>query len=1064
MQSTTTTTTTSTTVGPRAKCDQVIYEAICKACEIIVGSRSHHVSTGHPSSSTTTTGTTTGTTTATPRFNLQIPEVLAVRHLLSQYRLQLHVPIRLDVYYQHPVSSSDDDGTNTGTNNGGSGTGNVNGNHPGRRELLERWCLEYKSVVSSERFLQTEGYNMVLSKNDPMAQLTHVCKRIVIWLRTLYCWTRLLPAHQLPSSSIHAKHIGFSIYVHTDYTVDDTSDLIQNQGFAYHSSHPHRTGSNGMNQNNNNGLVTTTPYGELSWQVVYCPLSKLERSIPQIHQNKNNSHVVVRIQPPPQYTPRRSQPIPMVTASKNTNNNNYNHDHPELASNFAPRSAPSTQYYHHPSRTTSYTERSQQRMNEAATAIAVVQQPHPYRVSQISTPPPVTGKSFDPNRHRHMLMQHKSDINDQYHQLNSQQQQQQYNLNQHQNHPPMIQRSQTTIGNPSSPLKIQKAVITTQSSTTDKQPERVMSGLSLALLMASNDDDHINNDTMVVANTNDEGHHPTKSIFRNAISTTTNTMNDEGTEIEDQMATLQVQDDKGNVNDSNHQGRSSYQTRRAALHQMPPHLLQLKQQQQQQQQSSVHASINDEGNNTESINNISTNNNAFGDYGYGYNNHIPWQKIHPSQSNPTMAQPHLFVHTNSFGARTSLSTSPTTPMSPIQPHFVANNSNSNSNNNNLYSGRDISPMGGAYFLRSTPSTVGSIGGGGSGGGIGHFIPPRNRSDSMNSRSVTPPFQPRPVGFIQQQDPPTSMFLDPSAATNMYETSNVPSKKTPLKAGSSPPVTSLDSLRSSPFQQSQQAMTLQHQNQPNQQDSRSAMFSSLAAAAAVLPPSISITDGGGIESDYLTAPMSLAPSFLLDTTSSSSMRRSLWGQRSSMGGSGVMPSSLAGLAGRQQHNYLFDEQGNDDYYSEEMPFALEIPTPSILDGSTSLSQQPSKAGAASKAIGASSTFGTSSSLAVLAQKCSVPNQRLKIFDKQNKTASSNGDQNGTSNSDVDDFTNSLAEQLQEFRTFGASLHSSSVILQQHETNAQSNFGGVGDDRNVLTGSGTSSTSTPISLKS
>ena len=379
---------------------------------------------------------------------------------------------------------------------------------------------------------------------------------------------------------------------------------------------------------------------------------------------------------------------------------------------------------------------------------------------------------------------------------------------------------------------------------------------------------------------------------------------------------------------------------------------------------------------------------------------------------------------------------------------------------------------GAYFLRSTPPIVGSTGGGGS---LGHFIPPRNRSDSINGKSVTPPFQPRPLGFIQQTHDPPTMFLEPSTTSRLYESSDVPSRnsKTLLKtahAPSQPPVTSLDSLRSSPFQQSQQLTTLQQQ-QNQVPDIRSTMFSSLAAA--VLPPPISSPGGaigGGMEfSDYLTAPMSLAPSLLLDVNSSSSLRRSLWGQRSTIGGSGVMPSSMAGLAGRHQQSY-FDEYSNDEY-SEEMPFALELPTPSILDGSTALSQQHSKSGAASKMVGASSTFGTSSSLAALAQKCSVPNQRLKMFDKRNSTISSGSEHNGVANSEIDEFTNSLADQLQEFRAFGASLPSSSVQVvvqqqqqqQQHETNAHHNFGG-GDDRHVLTGSGTSSTSTPISLKS
>ena len=869
---------------------------------------------------------------------------------------------------------------------------------------------------------------MVLSKHDPMTQLTHVCKRIVIWLRTLYCWTRLLPAQPMIGGTSgsscgtqqqHSQHIGFSIYVNTDYTVDDTSDLIQNQGFACHSSSSSRTGSgSGSSGNHNNGLVITTPYGELSWRVVYSPLSKLERILP--HRSKSNA--IVRIQPPP---PRKSQPIPMTVAPHHMypNSSSNNNNHP--GSDFAPRSAPSTQHIP-PHRTTSYTERSQQRMNDAAAAT-------PYQ-RQL----PMTGKSFDPHRHRQMLLHHNSDIN--VHQQHAQQN----DSNLYQNHPSIIQRSQTTIGNPSSPIKIQKPIV--GGTNADKQPERVMSGLSLALLMANNDDAEHNNGVVISKNQGGDADRNTQqSIFRS--STATNTQGDVAT-IKDRIATLQVHDDERNADESNIQGTSSsYQTRRAALHQMPPHLVQ-----QQQMQSSIapQRSTNDEGS-------TGMNNNAFGDYGYGYNNHIPWQKIHPSQSNPTMAQPHLFVHTNSFGARTTLSTSPTTtPMSPIQPHFV---SSTNHNNSNSYSGRDISPMSGTYYLRSTPPTVGSMGGG---GGVGHLIPPRTRSDGVHSRSVTPPFQPRPVGFILQPDPPTSMFLGPSmtAASRLQESSSdVAARKTSWKLTPSPPppVTSLDSLRSSPFQQSQQLMTLQPQP-PNQSDSRSAMFSSLAAAAVLPPP----TPGGGdMDSDYLTAPMSLAPSLLLDATSSSSMRRSLWGQRScTIGSSGVMPSSLAGLAGRNRHNYLFDAHGNDDYYSEEMPFAVEIPTSSIFDGSTASSQQqqiPSKSGAASKVVGASSTFGTASSLATLAQKCSMPNQRLRMFDRQNMTASSDNEHDRNPNSNMGDFTSSLADQLQEFRSFGASLQASSIV--QQETSAHQNFGG-GDDHNVLTGSATSS----ISLKS
>jgi Autophagy-related protein 13 len=243
------------TSGPRAKCDQVIFEALCKACEIIVGSR-----------------TTISATANSSRFNLQIPEVAGVRSILSQYRLQLHVPVRLDVYYQHPEGS---------------------------RELLERWCLEYKTV-SSERFLQVEG----VVTNDPMVQLTHVCKRVVLWLRTLYCWTRLLPAQAVAA---HSKQIGFSIYVNADYS-DDVTELTANQGF--------------LSQSRGNGVVTA-PYGELAWQVLYCAPSKLERLMPTVRS-------VVRIQSPPR---SHSRPIPMAAKQQVDTRQQQQ---------FAPHSAPST--------------------------------------------------------------------------------------------------------------------------------------------------------------------------------------------------------------------------------------------------------------------------------------------------------------------------------------------------------------------------------------------------------------------------------------------------------------------------------------------------------------------------------------------------------------------------------------------------------------------------------------------------------------------------------------------------------------------------------------------------
>jgi hypothetical protein len=137
----------------------------------------------------------------------------------------LHVPLRLDVYYQHPDQ---------------------------RRELLERWCLEYAPAHFQQ---QLETFS-----SDPIVQLRHVCKKIVIWLRTLYCWSRMLPSQALRGSGT----IGFSIYVVSEGN-DDVSSLISNQGFCA--------------QGQPSSVVT--PYGELGWKVFYAPKSIVERFLPQ---------------------------------------------------------------------------------------------------------------------------------------------------------------------------------------------------------------------------------------------------------------------------------------------------------------------------------------------------------------------------------------------------------------------------------------------------------------------------------------------------------------------------------------------------------------------------------------------------------------------------------------------------------------------------------------------------------------------------------------------------------------------------------------------------------------
>jgi hypothetical protein len=61
--------------GPRAKCDQVVFEAIAKAAEIVVGSRCWI----DPNMPISVGG---GETSSSRRFNLLVPEVQGVRYVL----------------------------------------------------------------------------------------------------------------------------------------------------------------------------------------------------------------------------------------------------------------------------------------------------------------------------------------------------------------------------------------------------------------------------------------------------------------------------------------------------------------------------------------------------------------------------------------------------------------------------------------------------------------------------------------------------------------------------------------------------------------------------------------------------------------------------------------------------------------------------------------------------------------------------------------------------------------------------------------------------------------------
>lgn len=446
--------------GPRAKCDQVVWEAMAKAAEIIVGSRC-------PSSSSS----------GTSRFNLQLEEIPAVRAILQRSRSALHVPLRLDVYYQHDEHS---------------------------RELLERWCLSY-APSGLERFLHREAS----VTSDPIVQLRHVCKRIVVWLRVLCCWSRLLAAQALQNRTA----IGFSLYV------EDTPDDLP--GF--------------LEQNQPSSVVT--PYGELGWKVWYADKDTIDRLRPQ------TSTVTFR-------TP--AWPIPSSQKQPTRR-----HETETL-----PQSAP------------------------AHMAVA-----GDWQMTSAPRQSPMPAQhTYDPSRLHH--------------------------------------RAQTSMeshlggggGGGGTPVLQRRHTDVMTDHNQDAPPERVLSGLSLALL------------------------------------------------AEEQQS-------------------PSADKRRAALHQVPPHL--------------------------DAATKRPT---STGEYGYAYNGHIPWQKIHPSSSKPIIGRSPSM---DSDGRHST----PPVPLSS-SPSFLSS-----------------TPPG--AFAGLTPPK------------LGHLIPPRKPL-------ATPPFASRPIGLSEASAVPP---MDLPAAAN-----------------------------------------------------------------------------------------------------------------------------------------------------------------------------------------------------------------------------------------------------------------------------------------------------------
>ena len=243
-------------IGPRGKCDTVIFEAMTKACEIIIRGRCTDLEL---KSSSAATGRGNGSRSSSSRFNIQVDEVPSVRSILQTWKRALNIPLRLDIFYEYADTSA-------ASNGGGV-----------QRELLERWCIDYKNVnnvmmsSSSSSKIMTGATTSSTSTTTPSSsssQLRLVCKRIVVLLRNLHCMTRMLPGYRLQSlidnssnnsvgrdgilNNVHGNMgiIGYSIYA-SDYN-EPNGPILPSPSFTQQTF-----------------PVVKTPFGQLGLCVMY---------------------------------------------------------------------------------------------------------------------------------------------------------------------------------------------------------------------------------------------------------------------------------------------------------------------------------------------------------------------------------------------------------------------------------------------------------------------------------------------------------------------------------------------------------------------------------------------------------------------------------------------------------------------------------------------------------------------------------------------------------------------------------------------------------------------------
>ncbi|CAM9775374.1 unnamed protein product [Scytosiphon promiscuus] len=151
-----------------SKCEQVVFELLCKVAELIVSSKVALQQQQRREINS--------------KFSLHVQELVFVRDSMKAWENNLTTPVGIDIFREEQRP----------------------GDTAPRLELLERWEIMYKPRDAPE------------SKS---AQLRHFFKRSIILLRTLYSFVRLLPAYGHLTRAIplslqiqSSRNTGFSLY------------------------------------------------------------------------------------------------------------------------------------------------------------------------------------------------------------------------------------------------------------------------------------------------------------------------------------------------------------------------------------------------------------------------------------------------------------------------------------------------------------------------------------------------------------------------------------------------------------------------------------------------------------------------------------------------------------------------------------------------------------------------------------------------------------------------------------------------------------------------------------